>query len=74
MATDWTDQRARLREALDALSDRMDDPDCSAAELASLARERRITLSELVQLGDEDVEQSGLDEIAERRRNRLAGK
>ena len=71
MAKDWLDQRARLREALDALDDRMRDPDVSAAELAAVVRERRLTLNELVLLGDDAVEESALDEITARRAKRL---
>ncbi len=67
----WADQRARLREALDVLNARMHDSECTAAELAAVARERRLTLQELVLLGDEEVEMSGLDEIQARRAKRM---
>lgn len=71
LGSDWTDQRARLREALDVLNGRMHDVECSAAELAAVARERRLTLQELVLLGEEEVELSGLDDIAARRAKRM---
>jgi len=73
MSKDWLDQRARLKEALDALDDRMADPDVAATELAAVARERRITLNELVMLGEDEAEVSNLDEIQARRAKRLAG-
>ena len=50
--TDWSDQAQRLRDSLDRLEARMGDPDLSGAELATLAREKRIGLAELVGLGD----------------------
>jgi hypothetical protein len=50
--TDWSDQAQRLRDSLDRLEARMADPDLSGAELATLAREKRIGLAELVGLGD----------------------
>ena len=71
LGSDWGDQRARLREALDVLNARMHDSECSAAELAAVARERRLTLQELVLLGDDEVEMSALDEIAARRAKRM---
>jgi hypothetical protein len=73
MAKNWLDQRARLKEALDALDDRMADPEVAATELAAVARERRITLNELVLLGEAEAEVSNLDEIQARRAKRLAG-
>jgi len=73
MGKNWLDQRARLKEALDALDDRMADPDVAATELAAVARERRITLNELVLLGEAEAEVSSLDEIQARRAKRLAG-
>jgi len=73
MSKNWLDQRARLKEALDALDDRMADPDVAATELAAVARERRITLNELVLLGEAEAEVSNLDEIQARRAKRLAG-
>jgi len=73
MSKDWLDQRARLKEALDALDDRMADPEVAATELAAVARERRITLNELVMLGEDEAEVSNLDEIQARRAKRLAG-
>jgi len=71
---DWSDHRAVLRANLTALSDRMADPELTGAELASLAREKRITMAELVALGDEQVEVSSLDEITARRARRRAGR
>jgi hypothetical protein len=71
LGSDWADQRARLREALDVLNERMHDSECTAAELAAVARERRLTLQELVLLGDEEVELSALDEIQARREKRM---
>jgi len=68
---DWTDQRARLREALEVLNEKMLDPECSAAELAAVARERRLTLNELILLGDDIAKNSSLDEIAAKRAKRL---
>ena len=53
---DWSDQRAALRANLDRLEARLDDDDMSGAELASVARELRITLAELVGLGGEAKE------------------
>jgi hypothetical protein len=50
--TDWSDQAQRLRDSLDRLEARMGDPEVSAAELATLAREKRIGLAELVGLGE----------------------
>ena len=73
MSKNWLDQRARLKEALDALDDRMADPEVAATELAAVARERRITLHELVLLGEAEAEVSSLDEIQARRAKRLAG-
>jgi hypothetical protein len=73
MSKNWLDQRARLKEALDALDDRMADPEVAATELAAVARERRITLNELVLLGEAEAEVSNLDEIQARRAKRLAG-
>jgi len=73
MAKNWLDQRARLKEALEALDDRMADPEVAATELAAVARERRITLNELVLLGEAEAEVSNLDEIQARRAKRLAG-
>jgi hypothetical protein len=73
MSKNWLDQRARLKEALDALDDRMADPEVAATELAAVARERRITLNELVMLGEAEAEVSNLDEIQARRAKRLAG-
>ena len=73
MSKNWLDQRARLKEALDALDDRMADPAVAATELAAVARERRITLNELVLLGEAEAEVSNLDEIQARRAKRLAG-
>ena len=69
--SNWSDQRGRLREALDVLNARMHDGECTAAELAAVARERRLTLQELVLLGEDEVEMSALDEIAARRAKRL---
>ena len=71
MSKNWLDQRARLKEALDALDDRMADPEVAATELAAVARERRITLNELVMLGEAEAEVSNLDEIQARRAKRL---
>jgi hypothetical protein len=73
MSKNWLDQRARLKEALDALDYRMADPEVAATELAAVARERRITLNELVLLGEAEAEVSNLDEIQARRAKRLAG-
>jgi len=73
MSKNWLDQRARLKEALDALDDRMADPEVAATELAAVARERRITRNELVMLGEAEAEISNLDEIQARRAKRLAG-
>jgi hypothetical protein len=51
----------------------MADPEVAATELAAVARERRITLNELVLLGEAEAEVSNLDEIQARRAKRLAG-
>ena len=51
VVNDWSDQASQLRDSLDRLQARMGDPEVSAAELATLAREKRITLAELDGLG-----------------------
>ena len=52
VVNDWSDQASQLRDSLDRLQARMDDPELSGAELATLAREKRITLADLDGLGD----------------------